>query len=70
MGLREETLRRYPHPPTTPLESLEHFLAIYEDDSDEMVIMDATRNIYPEAPWTGLRLGDLRALHAALTAAS
>jgi hypothetical protein len=37
-------------------------LAVYADEPDEMVVMRATSGIYPDAPWTGLRLGDLRAL--------
>ena len=60
--LRRETLAAHPTPPSTPLEALAHVLAIYEDQPDEQVVLMATINIYPEAPWTGLRLGDLRAL--------
>ncbi|WP_228973419.1 hypothetical protein [Streptomyces sp. DH12] len=60
--LQRESLAKYPTPPTTPLEALAHVLAIYEDSPDDMVILTATRNIYPEAPFTGLRLGDLRRL--------
>jgi hypothetical protein len=58
--LQRETLSAHPTPPSTPLEALAHVLAIYADEPDEMVVMTATTRIYPEAPWTGLRLGDLR----------
>lgn len=57
-----DTVAAHPSPPTTPLEALAHVLAIFEDSPDEMVIVSATTNVYPEAPWTGLRLGDLRRL--------
>lgn len=61
-SLRRETLAKHPVPPTTPLEALVHVLAVYEELPDDRVVIDATRNIYPKAPWTGLRLGDLRSL--------
>ncbi|MGW1268179.1 hypothetical protein [Streptomyces sp. NPDC002491] len=58
--LQRETLAAHPNPPTTPLEALAHVLAIFEGEPDEMVVITATTRIYPDAPWTGLRLGDLR----------
>ncbi|MFE3144765.1 hypothetical protein [Streptomyces scopuliridis] len=39
-----------------------HVLGIFEDSPDEMPVIAATTGIYPEAPWTGLRMGDLRRL--------
>jgi hypothetical protein len=58
--LQRRTLAAHPTPPETPLEALAHILAIFADEPDEMVVITATTRIYPEAPWTGLRLGDLR----------
>ncbi|MFF9525384.1 hypothetical protein ACF1DV_25895 [Streptomyces achromogenes] len=58
--LQRETLAAHPTPPATPLEALAHVLAVFTDEPDEMVVITATTRIYPEAPWTGLRLGDLR----------
>ncbi|MGW1828846.1 hypothetical protein ACWCO0_09610 [Streptomyces tubercidicus] len=58
--LQRETLAAHPTPPETPLEALAHVLAIYADEPDEMAVLTATTMIYPAAPWTGLRLGDLR----------
>ncbi|MFI7096412.1 hypothetical protein [Streptomyces lydicus] len=60
--MQRETLAAHPTPPATPLEALAHVLAIFADEPDEKVVMTATTRIYPEAPWTGLRLGDLRRL--------
>ncbi|HLL34196.1 MAG TPA: hypothetical protein VK545_09955 [Streptomyces sp.] len=57
---QRETLAKHPTPPTTPLDALAHCLAIFADEPDEMVVLTATTRVYPEAPWTGLRLGDLR----------
>jgi hypothetical protein len=60
--IARETAERLGPAPTTPAEALAHVLAVYADEPDEMVVMRATSGIYPDAPWTGLRLGDLRAL--------
>lgn len=60
--LVRETLAQWPVPPASPVEALGHVLDIYEDAPDERVVIQATSNIYPEAPWTGLRLGDLRSI--------
>ncbi|MFG2292033.1 hypothetical protein [Streptomyces sp. NPDC048603] len=60
--MQRGTLAAHPNPPTSALESLAHVLAIYDDSPDERVVITATTGIYPEAPWTGLRMGDLRRL--------
>ena len=63
-----EAVEEYGEPPTNPVEALNHVLAVYADQPDERVFVTATTNVYLDDPWTGLRLGDLRALAAALKA--
>lgn len=58
------------HPqPTTPLQSLQHVLAVFDDAPDDRRIMTATSNIYGDGITTGLTMGDLRWIAAHLTAA-
>ncbi|MFI8351274.1 hypothetical protein [Streptomyces sp. NPDC085596] len=63
-----EAVDRYGDAPNSPAEALKHVLAVYAGEPDEMVVLTATTRVYLDAPWTGLRLGDLRALAAQLTA--
>jgi hypothetical protein len=60
--IARETAERLGPPPTNPVEALHHILTASADQPDAMVVIQATSGIYPDAPWTGLRLGDLRAL--------
>jgi hypothetical protein len=53
------------HPePSTPEEALAHVLAVYKDEDDARLMVEATRNIYGDGVATGLTMGDLRALAA------
>lgn len=61
-----EAVEKYGAAPKNPIEALEHVLAVFADEPDETVMVTATTRVYLDAPWTGLRLGDLRALFAAL----
>lgn len=52
------------HPqPTTSREALAHVLAVYKDEKDERMMVEATRNRYDDGIVTGLTMGDLRALN-------
>ncbi len=56
------------HPqPTTPEEALAHVIAVYADEDDARVMVQATHNVYDDGVTTGLTMGDLRALAARLT---
>lgn len=66
-----------PAPDGTPLGNLRHTLAVTAENPDSDVILRATGNIYAAdepgvitnaggATWTGITLGDLRALAAML----
>ncbi len=66
---RRDALAKYGPAPTAPKESLAHVLAVFADEPDETVMVTATVGVYGDAPWTGLRLGDLRALAALINPA-
>lgn len=55
-------MEKYPQP-TTPEEALGHVVALYEDEPDDRVMVEATSNIYADGVRTGLTMGDLRALN-------
>ncbi|MEE4546260.1 hypothetical protein V2S66_30390 [Streptomyces sp. V4-01] len=59
---RREAAEKYGPAPTNPVEALAHVIAVYADQPDDTVMVQATTGIYDDAPWTGLRLGDLRAI--------
>lgn len=55
------------HPePSTPEEALAHVIAVYKDEDDARLMVQATSNIYGDGVQTGLTMGDLRALAARL----
>lgn len=55
------------HPePSTPAEALAHVVAVYKDEDDARLMVQATHNIYGDGVSTGLTTGDLRALLAAV----
>ncbi|MER5378474.1 hypothetical protein [Streptomyces sp. NPDC002553] len=60
--MRETTIERLGPQPTTPLEALHHTLAVYEDQPDSRMVLEATSNIYGDGIRTGVTIGDLRAL--------
>lgn len=65
--IRRETIEQYGDAPTTPLEALDHTLAVWADEGDDWLMVEATNGIYGNGVRTGLTMGDLRALRAALT---
>jgi hypothetical protein len=53
------------HPePSTPEEALAHVVAVYKDEDDARLMVQATHNVYGDGVSTGLTMGDLRALAA------
>lgn len=66
--IRRRTIDQYGPKPTTPAENLAHLLAVYADESDDRLMIQATDGIYGDGVRTGLTLGDLRALAAQLPA--
>jgi hypothetical protein len=64
--IRRETIAQCGDAPTTPTEALDHVLALYADESDDRVMVAATSGIYGPDVRTGLTMGDLRAIRAAL----
>lgn len=64
--LKRDTLARCPEPPTTPVEALDHVLALSEDASGDRVVMEGTSNIYGKGVRTGLTLDDLRRVKSEL----
>lgn len=64
---RREMADQYGPKPTTPLQSLDHVLKVFADESDDRLVVDATNGVYGDGVRTGLTLGDLKALQAELT---
>jgi hypothetical protein len=68
--MKTETHPNWPFPPQGTTERLMHVLDVYEDSPDDMQVIRATGNTYAKHPdpdsWTGLTLGDLRAIAEAL----
>ena len=55
-----------PDPGDNPAERLEHTLAAYQGAPDDQHVLTATWGIYGEHVWTGLTMGDLRAIRTRL----
>ncbi|MDX5563731.1 hypothetical protein PYK79_10750 [Streptomyces sp. ID05-04B] len=64
--IRRETIAQYGDAPANATEALAHVLAIYADEPDDRLMIEATNGIYGTGVRTGLTLGDLRALAARL----
>jgi len=66
MTLREmrEQAEAWPKFSDDPVDRLKHTLAAYEDAPNEYRLLTATGNmrLYGELDWTGLTMGDLRAI--------
>lgn len=65
--IRRETIEQYGDAPATPTEALAHVLALFADEPDSRLMVEATSGIYGQGVRTGLTMGDLRALHAQLS---
>ncbi|MCP9209634.1 hypothetical protein [Streptomyces cucumeris] len=65
--IRREAMEQYGDAPATPTEALDHVLRVYVDEPDSRMVLEATNGIYGDGVRTGLTLGDLRAVRAALT---
>lgn len=65
--IRREAMDQYGDAPATPAEALAHVLAVYADEPDNRLIIEATNGIYGDRVRTGLTMGDLRDLAARLT---
>ena len=66
--IRREAIAQYGDAPATPAEALAHILAVYADEPDTRLMIEATNGIYGDVVRTGLTMGYLRALAARLTA--
>lgn len=64
--IRREAMEQYGDAPTNAAEALTHVLAVYVDESDDRLMIEATNGIYGQGVRTGLTMGDLRALAASL----
>lgn len=62
--VRREAIEQYGAAPATPIEALDHVLAVYVDEPDDRMVLQATNGIYGDGVITGLTMGDLRALRA------
>lgn len=60
-----EFIEKHPEP-STATEALAHVVAVYKDEDDGRLMVQATHNIYGDGVSTGLTMGDLRALLAAV----
>lgn len=64
--MKKDLHPKWPEPPQTLTQRLLHVLDIFEGDSSDMRIIRATGNEYApygeKHSWTGLTLGDLRAI--------
>ncbi|GAA2680060.1 hypothetical protein GCM10010400_49290 [Streptomyces aculeolatus] len=65
--IRRETIEQYGDAPATPTEALAHVLALFADEPNSRLMVEATSGIYGQGVRTGLTMGDLRALHAQLS---
>lgn len=64
--IRREAMEQYGDAPATATEALNHVLAVFADEPDSRMVLEATSGIYGDGVRTGLTMGDLRALRAAL----
>jgi hypothetical protein len=62
--MRRDTIAQFGDAPKTPAEALTHVLAVYADEPDDRLVIEATNGIYGDGVRTGLTMGDLRALAA------
>lgn len=54
--------------PTTPGEALRHIATLYADTPDDQLMIQGTYNVYGRGVFTGLTMGDLRAIADAIEA--
>ena len=64
--IRREAMEQYGAAPVTPEQALAHVLAVFSDEPDNRLMIEATNGIYGDGVRTGLTMGDLRALAARL----
>ncbi|BCM70874.1 hypothetical protein EASAB2608_06208 [Streptomyces sp. EAS-AB2608] len=64
--IRREAISEYGDAPATAEGALVHVLKVYEGESDDRMVVEATNGIYGQGVRTGLTFGDLRALAARL----
>ncbi|MEV6548030.1 hypothetical protein AB0M57_04880 [Streptomyces sp. NPDC051597] len=63
--IRRDAMEQYgEHAPATAVEALAHVLAVYADEPDDRLMIEATNNIYGQGVRTGLTMGDLREIAA------
>jgi hypothetical protein len=62
--IRREAMEQYGDAPANAAEALAHVLAVYADEPDDRMVIEATNNIYGQGVRTGLTMGDLRELAA------
>lgn len=60
--IRRRFIAEHGDAPATPAETLAHVLAVYADEDDDRLMIEATNGIYGQSVRTGLTLGDLRAI--------
>jgi len=65
--IRREAMDQYGDAPANEVEALAHILAVYADEPDGRLMVEATNGIYGDGVRTGLTMGDLRALATRLT---
>jgi hypothetical protein len=64
--IRRETIEQYGDAPANAIEALDHVLALYADEPDDRLMVEATNGIYGDGVRTGLTMGDLRVLRDSL----
>lgn len=64
--IRRDAMDKYGPAPTTPAEALAHVLAVHQDTPNGRLVVQVTSGIYGDGVQTGLTMGDLRAIYAAL----
>jgi len=64
--IRREAMEQYGDAPANAAEALAHVLAVFADEPDDRLMIEATNGIYGQGVRTGLTMGDLRALAANL----
>jgi hypothetical protein len=64
--IRREAMQQYGDAPANAAEALAHVLAVYADEPDSHLMIEATNGIYGDGVRTGLAMGDLRTLAARL----
>ena len=64
--IRREAMEQYGDAPANAAEALADVLAVFADEPDDRLMIEATNGIYGQGVRTGLTMGDLRALAANL----